>query len=328
MLPSTPVLAVTGSSGFVGRHLVPWLAAQGHGVVAISRSSAGQLPVGVQARPVADYTDVAAVARSLQGTQAVVHLAARAHVLSTEPKQDALLAFERANVDAALACAEAALQAGCQRFVLVSSIGVNGQATHGQPFTEDSAPSPQEPYAHTKWQAELAVAERLTGTPLEWVVVRPPLVYGPHCPGNFRALLGLVRSLPILPFGALRRRRSYIGIQNLCSALEMAALHSACAGRLFVLSDGEDIDLASLVRLLADGMGRSYVPQWAIPPAMLKALSMLIGRSDTFAKLSGELQVDSGAFSQCTGWRPPVTLSQGLIQTASAYRETALPKSL
>jgi nucleoside-diphosphate-sugar epimerase len=328
MLPLAPALAVTGSSGFVGRHLLTWLAAQGHGVVAVSRSSAGQLPVGVQARPVADYTDVAAVARSLQGTLAVVHLVARAHVLGTEPQQDALSAFERANVDAALACAEAALQAGCRRFVLVSSIGVNGQATHGQPFTEDGEPSPQEPYAHTKWRAELAVAERLTGTTLEWVVVRPPLVYGPHCPGNFRALLGLVQSLPVLPFGALRRLRSYIGIQNLCSALEVAALHPACAGRRFVLSDGEDIDLASLVRLLADGMGRSYVPQWAIPPVMLKGLSMLIGRSDNFAKLSGELQVDSSAFSQCTGWSPPVTLSQGLIQTAAAYRETALSKSI
>lgn len=319
MQPPVSALAVTGSSGFVGQHLVSWLAAQGHAVMAVSRSSTGQLPVGVKARPVADYTDVAAVARALQGTLAVVHLAARAHVLGTEPQQNALSAFERANVDAALACAEAALKAGCRRFVLVSTIGVNGQATYGQPFTESDEPSPQEPYARTKWQAECALAERLTGTPLEWVVVRPPLVYGPHCPGNFRALLGLVRSLPVLPFGALRGRRSYIGIQNLCSALETAALHPACASRRFVLSDGEDIDLASLVRLLADGMGRSHVPQWAVPRAVLKTLAMLAGRSGTFAKLSGELHLDSRAFNQCTGWRPPVTLSQGLLETAAAH---------
>ncbi len=328
MRPTVPDLAVTGSSGFVGRHLVSWLAAQGHGVIAVSRRSTEQLPVGVQARPVTDYTDVAAVARALQGTLAVVHLAARAHVLGTEPPKEALLAFERANVDAALACAEAALQAGCRRFVLVSSIGVNGQATNGQPFTEDVEPSPQEHYARTKWQAERAVAERLSGTTLECVVVRPPLIYGPGCPGNFRALLGLVRSLPVLPFGALRMRRSYIGIENLCSALEMAALHPACAGRRFVLSDGEDIDLASLVRLLADGMGRSHVPQWVIPLAVLKVLAMLGSRRDTFAKLSGELLVDSRAFSQCTGWKPPVTLAQGLIKTAEAHRKATLSKSL
>lgn len=325
---TVPTFAVTGSSGFVGRHLVPWLAAQGRGVVAVARGLTGPLPAGAQARPVADYADVAALTNAFQGTQAVIHLAARAHVQGAEPPQEALAAFERANVDAALACAEAALQAGCRRFVLVSSIGVNGQATHGRPFTENDEPSPQEPYARTKWQAECAIAERLMSTGLEWVVVRPPLVYGPGCPGNFRALLGLVRRLPVLPFGAFRARRSYIGIENLCSALEMAALHPACASRRFVLSDGEDIDLANLVRLLADGTGRAHVPQWRVPPALLQALAALAGRRDAFVKLSGELRVDSRAFRQSTGWQPPVSLSQGLVQTAAAHREAALSKFL
>jgi UDP-glucose 4-epimerase len=277
---------------------------------------------------VADYTDVAAVARALKGTLAVVHLAARAHVLGTEPQQDALLAFERANVDAALACAEAALHAGCRRFVLVSSIGVNGQATYGQPFTENDEPSPQEPYARSKWQAERALAQRLIGTKLELVIVRPPLIYGPGCPGNFRALLGLVSNSPVLPFGSLRARRSYIGIENLCSALEIAILHPACAGRRFVLSDGEDIDLASLIRLLAEAMGKTHVPQWAVPPTLLQIMATLAGRRDSFAKLHGELLVDSRAFRQCTGWNPPLALSQGLVQTAKAYRELVSLKSL
>jgi UDP-glucose 4-epimerase len=269
---------------------------------------------------VADYVDVATLANAFQDTQTVIHLAARAHVLGSEPPQGALSAFERANVDAAMACAEAALQAGCRRFVLVSSIGVNGQATRGRPFIERDEASPKGPYACTKWQAECALTKRLVGTALELVVVRPPLVYGPGCPGNFRALLELVSRMPVLPFGALRARRSYIGIENLCSALEMAALHPACLGRRFLLSDGEDIDLASLVRLLADGMGRAKVPQWAVPSVLLQALAELAGRGDAFAKLSGELLVDSQAFRQCTGWQPPVALSQGLLRAAATYR--------
>lgn len=316
---SEPVFAVTGSSGFVGNNLVPWLAFQGYDVRAISRGSSGPLSAGVQWRSVSNYTDVAALASAFKGTQTVIHLAARAHVLSAEHHREATEAFERANIAAALACAEAALEAGCRRFVLVSSIGVNGQATHGRPFTEIDDPSPQEPYAHTKWQAECAVIKRLTGSALEWVVVRPPLVYGPGCPGNFRALLGLVRRLPVLPFGALRARRSYIGIENLCSALEVAALHPACAGRRFVLSDGEDIDFASLVRQLADNMNRGHVPLLAVPIFLLKGLVALAGRRDALDKLSSELCVDSHSFRECTGWHPPVTLSQGLAMTAAAF---------
>jgi nucleoside-diphosphate-sugar epimerase len=314
-----PVLAVTGSSGFVGRNLVPWLAGEGHQVVAISRAASEPWPPGVQTRVVPDYANVSAMAAAFEGVHAVIHLAGRAHVLGEKPREWAIAEFDRANVVASLACAEAALLAGCRRFVLVSSIGVMGQSTQGQPFTEDHEPSPREPYAHSKWQAERAVVERLTGTALEWVVLRPPLVYGPGCPGNFRALLSLVRRMPVLPFGALRARRSYIGIENLCSALMTAALHPSCAGRRFVLSDGEDIDLASLVRLLADGMGRQHVPQWSVPPPLLQALAVLACRRDAFGKLAGELRVDSREFRRGTGWQPPVTLSRGLTQTAAAW---------
>jgi nucleoside-diphosphate-sugar epimerase len=315
------VLAVTGSSGFVGRHLVSWLAAQGHGVVAISRGPTGQLPEGVQARLVADYIQVPELVCALKGSQTVIHLAARAHVMRDEPSKETLAAYESANIGSALACAEAALQAGCRRFVMVSSIGVNGQETNGRPFTTNDEPAPQEPYSRTKWQAENALAQRLSGTSLELVIMRSPLVYGPGCPGNFRSLLELVSRLPVLPFGALRARRSFIGIENLCSALEVAALHPACSGQRFLLSDGEDIELANLVRLLADGMGRACVPQWRIPSALLQALAAFVGRRDALIKLSAELCVDSQSFHQCTGWVPPVTLSQGLILTAAAYRE-------
>lgn len=322
--PAVPAVAVTGCSGFIGRHLVSWMAAQGYGVVAIARGPVGPLSDGVQTRPVTDYSNVSALVRAFQNTQAVIHLAARAHVLGAEPPQKALEAFERANIDAALACAEAALLAGCKRFVLVSSIGVNGQATFGQPFTENDEPSMLEPYARTKWYAECAVTEHLRDTALECVIVRPPLVYGPGCPGNFEALLRLVSRLPVLPFGAFRARRSYIGIENLCSALETAAFNPACAGRRFVLSDGEEIDLANLVRLLADGMGRSHVPQWVVPPTLFQAVAALFGYRDAFTKLSSELRVDSRTFCECTGWQPPFSLSQGLIQTAAAYRKATL----
>jgi nucleoside-diphosphate-sugar epimerase len=318
-----PVLAVTGSSGFVGRNLVHWLAGQRHKVVAISRAASEPWPQGVQTRTVPDYADVSALAAGFEGAHAVIHLAGRAHVLGEESREAAIAEFERANVGTSLACAEAAVLAGCGRFVLVSSIGVMGRSTQGQPFTECREPSPQEPYARSKWQAERAVVERLTGTDLEWVILRPPLVYGPGCPGNFRALLSLVRGIPVLPFGALRARRSYIGIENLCSALTTAALHPSCAGRRFVLSDGDDIDLATLVRLLADGMGRGFVPQWSVPVAVLKVIAALAGRRAAFEKLAGELLVDSGEFRRCTDWQPPFTLSRGLTLTAAAYSQGA-----
>lgn len=308
-------IAVTGSSGFVGRHLVSWLVSRGLRTIAVSRSSDSLLPGGALLRSLRDYSAVSVIADAFQGAHAVVHLAARAHVMRSGPRHAEIAAYQRANIDGALLCADAALQAGCRRFVLVSTIGVNGNSTNGRPFTEDDAPSPREPYSYTKWQAERAVSMRLAGSNMELVIVRPPLVYGQGCHGNFRALINLVKLLPVLPFGAIGSLRSYIGIENLCSALEMAALHPDCANSQFVLSDGEDICLASLVRQLADCMGRMHVPLFNVPPVLLKTLATLAGRGDAYKKLSGELRVDSQKFRRCTGWEPPVSLELGLRRT-------------
>src|SRR3954470_16590726 len=116
-------VAVTGASGFIGRAFVARLRESGREVLPLSRS--GGL----------DYEDLASMARALGGAGAVVHLAARAH----QGGEDAAFA---SNVSAARTTAQAARDAGVARFVLVSSIGVNGNATHGTPFTEANAPAP------------------------------------------------------------------------------------------------------------------------------------------------------------------------------------------
>jgi nucleoside-diphosphate-sugar epimerase len=327
--PQVPVMriGVTGSSGFVGRHLVTWLQERGHRVTSITRSETGPrtslLGNVSQVRRVASYANVDDMCAAFMGLDAVVHLAARAHVLSHESTEAAKALFTQANLDTALAAAIAAQRAGCGRFVLVSSIGVNGNATQGRPFTEQDVPHPVEPYAQSKWLAEQAVHSQLENTATQLTIVRPPLVYGPGCPGNFYALLKLIRRLPVLPFGALHARRSYIGVHNLCSALELAASHPGCANHNFVLSDGEDIDLASLVRRLADGMGRRLVWHVSVPTWTLRTLASVVGRQSTFDKLAGELRVNSSSFRRLTQWQPPMTLGAGLDQTAAAFASSA-----
>ena len=138
-------IAVTGASGFIGSRLVPWLEAAGRDVVPVSR----QAVQSGRSRVVDRYTDVGALARAFDGCDGVVHLAARAHVLR-EPDADAQSRFDEANVAGARAVAQACRDAGVGRLVLVSSIGVNGSATCGRPFTASDPPAPDVPYARSK----------------------------------------------------------------------------------------------------------------------------------------------------------------------------------
>ena len=115
-------IAVTGADGFIGTNLSVALEKRGHQVTRIVRRAHGP---GNDRKVVPDLSSSGSLEQVLQGARTLVHLAARAHVLrETETRPEA--AFQRANVDATLRLAEAAIRAGVGRFVFVSSIGVNG----------------------------------------------------------------------------------------------------------------------------------------------------------------------------------------------------------
>ena len=203
--------------------------------------------------------------------------------------------------------------------VLLSSVGVNGNRTHTHPFTEADVPAPVEAYARSKLEAERAVIESLAGSSTEFVILRPPLVYGAGCPGNFRLLLRLVHRLPVVPLGGLHRRRSLIHVENLCDAILLAAWHPGAAGRTFLLSDGADLSVAEVARELCRGFGKPVGRVWKLPEPLLRLLATAVGKRRAIDKLAAALAVDSSAFMAATGWQPPLTPAQGLEQTARLY---------
>src|SRR5207342_3209779 len=115
-----------------------------------------------------------------------------------------------------------AARSGVRRFVLMSSALVLGQASPGRSFNESDAPAPATPYAHSKLDSETRLMEAARGSQLEWVILRPPMVYGPGVRGNFRRLVQLVRAGVPLPLGAATAPKSFIGIDNLADAVVCA----------------------------------------------------------------------------------------------------------
>jgi len=306
---------VTGASGFVGRRLLERLAAEGRPTVALSRRGTGLS--NVRDVVVRDYADTEALAEALQGVDSVVHLAARAHLDSQGAGDSAL--FRSANVDCTLSVARACLAAGVRRLVLVSSIGVNGSRSTDHPFTELDRPGPAEPYAVSKLEAETELATLLRGTGVEYVILRPPLVYGPGCPGNFGRLVRLVARAPIVPLGALTAPRSFIYVDNLVDALLVADRQTGLGGMTFLLADGRDVSVGEVVRRLAAELRPNRSPVVDIPVWLLRALARLVGRSADFDKLAAPLQIDARAFSLATGWHAPYDPTEGLRETARQF---------
>lgn len=299
--------AITGASGFVGRALIGRLATAGHETMPIVRTPAG-LP---GERAVGDLA-IADWDAALAGTTAVVHLAARVHMMN-DTATDPLAEFRRVNRDGALRVAEAAARQGAKRFLFVSTVKVNGEVTRaGQPFRADGPRAPEDAYAISKAEAEEALLKLGLETGMEITIIRPPLVYGPGVRGNFRAMIAAVRRRLPLPLGLVTtNRRSLVGLDNLTDLIAVALTHPAGVGETFLVSDGESVSTARLLRELGLALGKPAV-LFPVPPKLLLLAAKAAGAGAAAGRLIGNLEVDISKTCDLLGWSPPVSLGEGL----------------
>jgi nucleoside-diphosphate-sugar epimerase len=308
-------LLLTGASGFVGKVLCDSLLLNNHEIAVASRNKSID-DRRVKTVFISALDGETAWEDSLKGIEAVVHLAARAHVLA-ETSLKPLDEFRKVNTQGTLHLANCAAKAGVKRFVFLSSIGVNGNKST-TPFNESSAPQPVEPYALSKLETEEGLRKIADDTGMEFVIVRPPLVYGPNCPGNFLALLRLVyRGIP-LPFGTINNKRSLIGVHNLTDFLVQCVERSEAANKTFLIADDMDISTPDLMRVLAKAMSRPAF-LFPMPYQLLYATAVLVGKASVLDKVSGTLQVDSSFARKTLGWNQPFPLYQGLEDAAVWY---------
>jgi nucleoside-diphosphate-sugar epimerase len=311
-------ILVTGASGFVGGSLCTEAIRRGHEVRAAMRT-AGYARSGAETaivRQIDVQTDWIA---ALQDVEVVIHLAARVHVMK-DTSANPLTEFRKVNVQGTENLVRQAARAGVRRLVYVSSIKVNGEETSGlRRYSEQDAPSPQDPYGVSKWEAEQALHRVAQETGLEVVIVRPPLVYGPGVKGNFISLLSAVNRGVPLPLAGADNARSLVYVGNLVDALIACATHPAAAGRTYLVSDGTPVSTATLVEKIAEALScrsRSFY----FPPVLIRAVAALMGRSAQIDRLFGSLRVDDEKIRRELGWVPPYTLEQGLQATADWYR--------
>lgn len=319
MLKSSRIL-ITGATGFVGGLLCKRLLAEGYALqgTLLPAEDPALLVSGVRPTIVASLASDTCWDAALAGIVTVIHLAARVHVMD-DRCSDPLQEFRKVNVAGTLKLGRDAAKAGVRRFVFVSSIKANGEETP-VPYGAGSLPNPVDPYGISKWEAEQGLRGIAAETGMELVVVRPALVYGPGVKGNFLNLLKAVqRGIP-LPLASIRNTRSLIYVGNLVDALARCATHPAAAGKTYLLSDGEDVSTAQLVRKVAAAL-RVPVRLLAFPPVLIRLAGRVTGKSAAMRRLMGSLAIDSSGIRSELGWRPPFTMEEGLRVTADWFKK-------
>jgi nucleoside-diphosphate-sugar epimerase len=308
-----PLVALTGATGFIGRHLLAELPRCGIRVRALLRRPA-ELPPETSGAVVGDLTRPRDMAAALRGVDAVVHSAGLAHAMSGRPEDD----YRALNTEATVALARAAERAGVNRFVFLSSIRAQTGPSAPHAVADDDPSSPTDAYGRSK----LAAEEALAALALDWVALRPVVVYGAGARGNVAALLAAAR-LPLpLPLGALSGRRSLVSAGALADAVALVLRAPGPLRRPFIVAEPDSPTAAEMIAALRSGLGRrpGLVP---VPASLVGLGARLCGRGETFERLAGSLIARADGLA-ALGWRPRGTTAEGL----AAYARGTLPSSV
>ena len=296
-------ILITGTSGFIGKHLLNFLRHSGNNLsilVRVMSKSPGWAGLNVYQGDICG-SEISVFCRE---KDVVIHLAGIAHTpffLNFIGGIDA----KRINIEGTLNLAKCALENGVKRFIYISSVKVNGDSTFvGARFTADDVPLPQDSYAKQKLQVESELKKFFENSQTELVIIRPCLVYGPCVKGNLAILLWCLKRKVWLPLGMARKNsRTYLGINNLVDFILTCATHPKAAGETFLVGDDQSFSTYELVKELASV--EQVKPKFLnIHPKLIIFLMKICGMRKLSSKLFGNLEVDLQKNWEVLNWKP------------------------
>jgi nucleoside-diphosphate-sugar epimerase len=303
------LLALTGATGFIGRHLLRELPKRGYRLRVLLRRPT-VMPLPAASAVIGDIARPQNMSAALQDVDAVIHSAGIAHAMSGVPDDD----YRVINTEATIGLARAARRAGAKRFVFLSSIRAQCGSMAETVLTEAREAKPTDAYGRSKLAAERGLAD----LDIDWVSLRAALVYGPGVKGNMARLMQLAR-LPLpLPFGSLQARRSLLAVENLLAAIETVLAAPGTLRRPFIVADHETLTIAEMIAAMRRGLGRRP-SVFSFPPRLLELPLRAAGRDYVYQRLAGSLVADPSALARI-GWQPPLATPAGLARLMEPNR--------
>ena len=305
-------ILITGTTGLIGAALSKEWAEQMQ-IIAPVRYYAPGLPDTIEQILIpnivtADWTNI------LSGVEAVVHCAARVHIMNDEAL-DPISEFRSVNVDATVNLAKAAVANGVKRFIFISSIKVNGEETEqGRPFHAHDKPNPQDAYGISKFEAEEQLKACTLNSGMELIIVRLPMVYGQNSKGNFALLAKLVRTGLPLPLASIKNGRNFIFLGNVVDVLTLCVTRPLFSNETILVSDAESVSTPVLIRKIATATGKK-AHLFPMPPKLLRLVAKFTGQRAVIQRLTGSLELDIEHGKQILQWNPRFSLDEGLRLT-------------
>ena len=296
-----PIVALTGATGFIGRHLLHELPKHGYRVRVLLRRP-GAVPPECTSAVVGDLARPQNMSQALADADAVIHSAGLAHAMSGVPEDD----YRAFNTESTVGLARAAQRAGVRRFIFLSSIRAQCGPSAEAVQTEDMPPQPADAYGRSKLAAEQGLAE----LDIDWVALRLVVVYGQGVKGNIAQLMRLARLPFPLPLAGFDARRSLLSVDNLVAAIATVLAAPQPLRRPLIVADPEPLTLPGMIAALRQGLGRRP-GLFPLPATLLRHASRAIGQGELYDRVAGSLVAEAAAL-RSLGWTSTVASDAGL----------------
>ena len=296
-------ILVTGATGFIGSHLVPFLKTH-HEVETLNART-------VNATSTEWHTQV-------DRCDVLVHLAGRAHVSSKSSDSEI---YKSINTDLTEMLAQQ-LALNSKHIIFISTAVIYGQQSlTNLPFKTSDTLNFDSPYAASKVSAEKAIQQISQQSQMTYTIIRPPLVYGPGVKANFLSMIKWVKTGLPLPLGSARNLRSFIGVRNLADLIDNCATNEAAKNQVFNASDNHDVSTTDLLKMIANSMDKP-ARLIKMPLGTLKFGSQVIGKPRAYDGLCGSFQLDVSQTKQSLNWTPPFSLQEEVSATVDWFQSS------
>lgn len=295
-------VVITGSSGFVGQNLTPFLLERGFSVSPLSLR--GDWPEKLPER-----------------YDAIIHLAGKAHDTknTTAPEE-----YFRVNTDLTIKLFDFFLKSKARDFVYFSSVKAVADSVSGV-LDESVIPDPRTPYGQSKRKAEEYLQAKLLPEGKRLFILRPCMIHGPGNKGNLNLLYKVVSKGVPWPLGSFENARSFLSIDNLLFVIRTLLHHSELPGGVYNLADDDSLSTNEVIKIIAETKGKT--PRiWRIPSSAIQWVARLGGKfklpldPERLKKLTENYVVDNTKIKRVLNIRSlPVSATEGLRNTLESF---------
>lgn len=294
---------ITGSSGFVGRNLTPYLRA------------VNIITEDLHIRHI-ELPLVLAPAHS------IIHLAGKAHDLKSISQPED---YYKVNYELTKELYKAFLNSEVRKFVFVSSVKAAADSVEAV-LSEDVEPRPETHYGKSKLLAEEFIQSQPLPEGKSYFIIRPCMIHGPGNKGNLNLLYSFVSKGIPYPLALFSNKRSFLSVENLCFIIKEILERDDIPSGIYNVADDEPLSTNEVVTLLAEAQNRSprllHIPQNIIRVvAKIGDKLRLPLTTERLQKLTENFVVSNDKIKSVLKRDLPLSTREGILRTAHSFKD-------